>query len=287
MHLASLVVERGGVATTAELREHATKREIAAAVADGTLTRLAHGLYGGRGVRRARAEAKRLGGTVCLLSAAREHGWSVPKEPAQPQICVPRNRKVTARQRRGVELHYSDARGEVTEPEQTLLACIRRYPFRVGLSIADSALRLEAFTADELADLAGRAKGPGSRRIREVVAAADGRAANAFESCLRTICLTVPELSVQPQVPIELPGVTVHPDLVDVRLGLVVEADGWFSHASTPDRFARDLWRYGELIAEGWTVLRFGWRHVMEEPDWVRDVLRRTLACRKTGTMTR
>jgi very-short-patch-repair endonuclease len=52
----------------------------------------------------------------------------------------------------------------------------------------------------------------------------------------------------------------------------VLEADSWEFHAGK-EAFKRDCWRYTALVVDGWTVLRFTWWQVMENPDWVRACL--------------
>jgi hypothetical protein len=53
---------------------------------------------------------------------------------------------------------------------------------------------------------------------------------------------------------------------------LVVETDG-HEHHGTRAAFERDRARDQALVAAGWTVLRFTYRQVLEEPARVRDVL--------------
>jgi len=56
------------------------------------------------------------------------------------------------------------------------------------------------------------------------------------------------------------------------RQRLVVETDG-HEHHGTRAAFERDRARDQALAAAGWTVLRFTYRQVLEEPARVRDVL--------------
>ena len=106
-----------------------------------------------------------------------------------------------------------------------------------------------------------------------VLEAADGRADNPFESVLRATGLDVPGLLLVPQVEIRLPGRRmVRPDLVDKRLKLVVEADS-FEHHGSRKALALDCARYDNLVADGWTVLRFAWEQVMFQAAWVRSTL--------------
>ena len=72
------------------------------------------------------------------------------------------------------------------------------------------------------------------------------------------------------------------PDLVDVTLGLVLEADSHEFHTGRA-RLTSDCWRYDELVVEGWRVLRFTWEQVMLQQAWVRSVLsEQWLADRRT-----
>ena len=64
----------------------------------------------------------------------------------------------------------------------------------------------------------------------------------------------------------------VRPDLVDERLKLVVEADS-FEHHGSRKALVIDCARYDNLVADGWTVLRFAWEQVMFQAAWVRSTL--------------
>ena len=94
-------------------------------------------------------------------------------------------------------------------------------------------------------------------------------AANPFESVLRAIALDVPRLAVRPQVWVARVG---RADLVDERLGIVVEADSWEFHGS-PEAFRVDVRRYTAFARHGQVVVRFDWDLVMGEPDEVRATL--------------
>ena len=64
----------------------------------------------------------------------------------------------------------------------------------------------------------------------------------------------------------------VRPDLVDARLKIALEADS-FEHHGSRKALVLDCVRYDNLVADGWTVLRFAWEQVMYEPAWVRSTL--------------
>jgi len=61
-------------------------------------------------------------------------------------------------------------------------------------------------------------------------------------------------------------------DLADLDHGIVVEADSYRHHA-TREGFERDCERYDELVVRVWLVLRFTWRQVMNDPEWVKRTL--------------
>jgi very-short-patch-repair endonuclease len=121
----------------------------------------------------------------------------------------------------------------------------------------------------ELTDAAAAVRGHGAPRARRIAAAADGRAANPFESVLRAICLDIPGLDVTAQLQVTGDGIWAVVDLADERMRLVIEAEGFEFHG-TRRGLVRDCRRYTEITVLGWSVLRFTWEDVMFRPDWVR-----------------
>jgi very-short-patch-repair endonuclease len=73
-------------------------------------------------------------------------------------------------------------------------------------------------------------------------------------------------------VVIEARGWRGRPDLVDERLGLVVEAESFEFHGQRR-ALRRDCERYTALVLLGWTVVRFAWEHVMFDPAYVSATL--------------
>jgi very-short-patch-repair endonuclease len=61
-----------------------------------------------------------------------------------------------------------------------------------------------------------------------------------------------------------------------------VEAEGFEFHGSRRD-FAADCYRYDELNAAGWLVLRFTYEQVIGDPAWVVATVRAALAQRLAG----
>jgi very-short-patch-repair endonuclease len=55
-------------------------------------------------------------------------------------------------------------------------------------------------------------------------------------------------------------------DVLIRRARLAIEVDGRAYHVDA-DRFQRDRTRQNDLVAAGWTVLRFTWQDLVERPD--------------------
>lgn len=218
-----------------------------------------------------------LGGVRSHLSAALHHGWEVAAPPALPMVTIPRDRHRSGRGTEGVRLFWGRPTREeltagVTSPVRTVVDCARVLPFEEALAVADSALRAGTVTRAELRSTAAGAPRTGRRRAVEIAGAADGRSANVFESLLRAITIGVPGLQAEPQVHIGGAAFIGAADLVDVRLGIVIEAESWAYHGGRT-AFDRDVRRYTAMVSAGWVVLRFLWQDVRHHPDDVRAVL--------------
>ena len=272
----------GGVATTRQLVHLSSARALRTAVGAGTVVRVGRGRFRTKEADKALRRAAELRGMASHLSAAQVHGWEMPYPPSIPWVTVPRQRQVP-KDRRAIVVwaDLSDEGGFVTGKLRTVVDCGRRCEFVVALSVADSAIRCGDVDAEAFAKAAGQVRGKGAARVRRVAAEASGLAANAFESALRGLALEA-GLHARPQVPVTTGAVEIHPDVVDVDRRIVLEADSWEFHA-TKDAFQRDCWRYTSLTADGWTVLRFTWWQVMEQPDWVREVIARVIARTAAG----
>ncbi len=272
----------GGVATRAQLIDASSRAEVDAALASGRVVPVARGRYALPLADSARRAAHAVTGVMSHRSAALWLGWAVKTQPELPDVTVPRNRRMTPQQRRGIAPHWADLdvdeiRDGATTQNRTLFDCLRDCSFDEALAVADSALR-DGFPPRRLAQLAKNARGPGSRQVRRVAAKANGDAANPFESALRAIALDVPGLNVRPQVPLFTPSEFLgRPDLVDEDLRIVLEADSFEWHG---DRAAlrSDARRYDLMVVNGWLVLRFAWEDVMFDPEWVRSIIEMAVA---------
>lgn len=270
----------GGAADWAKLAASGcTRSALRGAVDAGLVLTVARGRYALPVAVDPRRSAVRLAGLASHTSAALHWRLAVARAPARPHVTVARNR---SRVRvRGVDVHWSDvppgeAGDHVTEPRRTVLDCARSLPFGEGLAVADSALRDRLVDATDLRRAAEQVRGSGAVRASRVAEAADGRAANPFESVLRALALDA-GLDVQPQVVIAQDSFFARVDLADVNRRLVLEADSFTFHGQR-DALARECRRYDELVLLDWRVLRFAWDHVMLDPQWVSGVLQRAAA---------
>lgn len=272
----------GGVGGFAQLTRLCSRRELRRAVYEGRVLRAGRDRYVLPTVPRHRRRAVELAGICSHLSAALHWGWKVKWPPDRPWVTVRRNRKLSRDVQATIHAVYDDVAEDgvidgVTSPLKTVLDCARRLPFDEALTVADSALRSGMVSRRALLDAAAVAHGPGSTQVRRVAAAANPKAANPFESVLRAIVLEFRELQVVPQQAVLARGFIYHPDLVDVRRRIVIEADSYEFHTGK-EAFELDCTRYTALTVTGWLVIRFTWEQVMHSPAYVRSVLRSVVA---------
>ncbi|MCW2786714.1 MAG: hypothetical protein JWP74_3231 [Marmoricola sp.] len=223
------------------------------------------------------------GGIVSMRSAAAHHGWELRLFPDRPDVTFPRDRNLPRSARRMLVPHWShltsdDVVDGVTNKRRTLIDCMRMLPLEESVPIADSALRTGDVTPEELRQIAASMRGRGRARAMGVAAMATKLAKNAFESTLRALASTVPGLHCVPQMPIKVgPGRDNHPDLADVDLRLIIEAEGFEWHGK-PEQLTNDCARYNRFVLLGWTVIRFSWSQVIFKPAYVLRVLQEAVA---------
>jgi very-short-patch-repair endonuclease len=265
------VVRRlGGHARACEVLAWTTRHRLWEAVHRGRLVRPCRGRYALPALPAPELVAARLGGQLSHASAARWWGLAVVREPDVVDVTVPRGARRPALPR--VVVHSSrlplDGTDAATPVLRTVLDCATTMPFPEALAVADSALAERFVRPDGLIAAARARGGPGRPRRLRVALAADHRADNAFESCLRGIVLDAGCTGFVPQLEIRLPGRIVHVDLGDAQRRVAIEAES-FAHHGTREALVRDCERYNELWAHGWVVLRFAWEHVMFRQDLV------------------
>jgi very-short-patch-repair endonuclease len=286
----------GGISDAATLIRLTSRTQLEKATMRGVIVKDARGRYALPTAEIGLRTANQLSAVISHTSAAAHWGWEMKVVPGRPTVTVPRKRKVPAHVRKDVDVFWRTlepvpiAPGQATPPLQTVIDCARWLPFDEALAIADSALRHCSVTSDQLLAATSSISGRGSPAVVRVLRAANGRADNPFESALRATSLQVPGLRLVPQVEIRSQGRRmVRPDLVDEVLRIVAEADS-FEHHGSRRALAVDCARYDNLVADGWTVLRFAWEQVMYQPDWVlgclNAVTRRRLATPQAGAQS-
>ena len=282
MDLVSHVTLLGGACRRRQLVARVGSRAIARALDDGTLLRMARGRYALPSASQAVKAAATYGGVISMRSAAQRHGWGQRKVPDLPDVTFPRNHHLDKRARRVLVPHWMDLAPEdvvagTTSKRRTLIDCMRNLPLAESVPIVDSAVRAGDVTLGELRLIAASLRGRGRTRAMAVAAMATTKSANAYESTLRAIASTVPGLAVVPQGAVGiLDGRTLHPDLVDAALGIVIEAESFEWHGDK-GALTRDCARYNAFTNRGLIVIRFSWQQVILTPAYVVDVLVRAV----------
>lgn len=261
----------------------------------GLLVRPSRGNYCDAATDPALLAAAKVNGVVTLRSAALLHGWKVLDRPKRPEIAVPRHRKISPADHRGIQLRFRDHAadqliGLVTTPVVTVLDCAVNLPFEESLAIADSALRVGHVTKDELLEAITGLPKRHQAKARRVVTLADPKAANPFESAIRAMALEC-DPTFEAQLEIELPTKTVHPDVGHRPLRLAFEAESFEFHGHR-GALHNDCTRYNQLVLGAWLVLRFTWESVMFARELVREDIRAAIRLQReragrTGTRSR
>jgi very-short-patch-repair endonuclease len=251
--------------TRRQLRDSGiTDRQIAAAVAEGTLTRVRRGLFADALVPVDLRTALAAGGRLACASELRRLGVWVLDDRIHVHF-----EQSPARLRHGVrhwrQLIDPPGIGSVSPLDAAFeaLECLER---RAALAALDSALHLGIVTALQVADL------PLTRRARRIAELADGRAESGLESLARLLAI---DLGLTTRSQVEFDGIG-RVDLV-VQGAIVIEADGDEFHSNAVAR-RRDRRRDAQLAAIGRPVLRFGYEQLVGRPGEVARAIIRTVA---------
>lgn len=133
----------------------------------------------------------------CGFSAALVHGLSV-SYPLIDAIHLATTRSGKTRNTRGIVRHVVDTSTieevsgiKVTSLERTAFDCLRNCNFRFGLAIADSTLRADRMSRDELIASFERMSGrfPNKQRALDTMELADPRAESGGESVARAVMI--------------------------------------------------------------------------------------------------
>jgi very-short-patch-repair endonuclease len=266
-----------------------TRGQIRSLTAQGTLVRLANGVYawsqylsrisahpGGLFATKAAAALMTVapGSVLSHHTAARLHGLAMLTDaPDLAMTHVPGAGRTVGKP--GVRMYTAPLPPShlgwrmgipVTTPARTVVDLARLRDFREGVVIADSALARKLTSKKELT--AVRAQCPrmaGIPRARLVIEFADGRAESALESIARIAFrdhgLPAPEL----QVKIANPDFIGRVDFLWEQYRTIAEVDGQIKYAD-PRRAKSQLRRDRRLREAGYEVVHFDWREITTTP---------------------
>ncbi len=247
------------------------RRPAARALADGRWQRVLRGTYAPAGDLdlAVRAQACQLLLPEHALLADRCLLWLLgvdvlPPGPPQLEVVVPRGAVVPARD--GVLARTADvtARDRACldglwhlRPVRAAADLLRRLPPVEKVVVADAVRHTGLMTAEDLAgELVVHQGLRGVRGAREALDRSDARAESPPETRLR-VALVAAGLHPVPQHEVFLGGrLVARVDLAFPAARVAVEYDGRAVHERA-DVFVRDRQRHNELVAAGWTVLRF------------------------------
>jgi very-short-patch-repair endonuclease len=260
------------VTRTELLKRLGSRTALDAAVRDGSWARVFRGTYvrdGDPADGRVRAAAAQL--------VLPEHAWVadrfllwllgidvLPPGPVVLEAVVPRLAVVP--RRTGMRLRECqvppadrELRGDlrILRPVRAVADLLRLLPDAERLVVADAVLRNGATIETLRTELAHHRGLRGVRLAQAVLARADGRAESPPESRLRHVLLEA-GLAVVPQHDVHAGDGRwiARVDLAIPELKIAIEYDGREVHERS-DVFVRDRRRQNELVAAGWTVLRF------------------------------
>jgi hypothetical protein len=219
--------------------------------------------------------------------AAAVHGVR-PTAANDVEVTLPYGRSA---RRAGIRIHRArniDAR-DVTELDGVPVATPAFALFEIATDLTfdqferafDDALTKRVMTLAEAQDTLARHAGhPGARLYSEFALPEHGlqitasRAEQLMKAIIRPSGLPLPESNIRRG--------RIIPDFHWRREKVIVEIDGYRTHG-TRRAFESDRARDAKLAAEGWIVIRFTWRQLVNEPVLVLTRLAQTLAIRRAA----
>jgi len=169
----------------------------------------------------------------------------------------------------------------ISRPADALVDLIRFWPGDDALEVAQRGLVRGTITLDHLTQAhAGLTRLAGARQLREVIRdLSDG----ALSEAERRMIALLREAGITGWTANHRVRAGTSRYMLDVAFAaqrLAVEVDGRAFH-SDARAFQRDRHRQNDLVAAGWTVLRFTWSDIVERPDYVIQAILEGLALRR------
>jgi very-short-patch-repair endonuclease len=149
--------------------------------------------------------------------------------------------------------------------------------FRTGTELLDQALRSRWVTLDQVVAvqrtrLGARHSARAGRILQDAATAAHSPAERLLHRLLRSAGIT----GWQANADLTIEGSSICPDVRFDTLRLLIEVDGFAFHTDH-GAFENDRRRQNALVLAGWTVLRFTWRQLTDEPQRVIAEIRRAI----------
>lgn len=220
------------------------------------------------------------GGVIVGRTAA--HLWGLIDDPgAQVDIAVQPERRVSAVP--GVSLRRTEISPtdttlrfglRVTDRRRSAIDYLASCCYAQAMPFADRAISQGWFTEDDLRHrLETRRRGnPVVRQtLRSLVVGAEAESERRLQRLLRDAGIRdwIGNYEV-----FERGRVIARVDVAFPAAMLAIEVDG-FRYHSGQSRFQRDRTKQNDLVALGWTVLRFTWSDLVERPEYVLATVRR------------
>jgi len=147
-----------------------------------------------------------------------------------------------------------------------------------GPALLDNAVRRRWVSVDMVME-AHRSLGPGRGSVAraQILRAAEGGAESEAERLLHRALRDAQITGWVANAPVRLGSKNRVGDVVFAGIKLVVEVDGFAFHTSH-ERFANDRERQNEFAIAGWTVLRFTWWQLRQDPQQAVTEIRAAIA---------
>lgn len=284
-----LAANEGVVHISAFLAAGFTRHQVAALFRLGALTRPRIGWYADPSLPFEAVRAIRIGGVLGGTSAARSYGIPIPEGAEQElQVSLPdnaahlrhsrdRTRHVAAGEEADVRLHWQPrleaVRGYRVAVVDALLQLAVCVPFDWLVAAMDTALHLPRDGSALISSASWALLRPAlPERLRRAWDLADGRSESPIETILR---LGLIRLGIAFDIQVWM--LPYH--RVDFLLGgwLIIEVDGKRYHVKD-EQFEADRERDALFAAWGYRVLRFSYKQVVEDLDWVLSVVSTVIA---------
>ena len=166
-----------------------------------------------------------------------------------------------------------------TSRSRAVLDCLRLLPDDDAIRLLDLALLRGWIELPELVGLVRAHTGrKGAKRLAGMVRRVAGGARSEAERVLVGLLRRASITGWRSNVDVWSGGRLIA--VVDVAFEarrVAIEVDGWAYHHAT-DRFQRDRSRQNDLVAAGWTVLRFTWADLTRRPGHVLATIQRMIA---------